>query len=233
MRRETQNVILLLLGLGVAGMVVKGIYLHYVKPSLMPWLVLAAAGLVGLAVVSIVQDIRARGALIDDGHRHRGGVVWLLLVPVVLITFVIPPPIEATGAAPVTASTPHLRPFSPLPAERAPVVSVPEVMMRAASDSAGTLDNRLITVIGFTLVSETGVDLGRVVIVCCAADAQLARIHLTGPGAASARTSPNDTWLRVEGTVLQGSSTAATHFVPTMTVTDVIKTDRPANSYAY
>jgi uncharacterized membrane protein YcgQ (UPF0703/DUF1980 family) len=81
--------------------------------------------------------------------------------------------------------------------------------------------------------NPTGVDLGRVVIVCCAADAQLARVHLTGAGAAGAANYPDDTWLRVEGSVVPGSSTVATSFVPTMNVTSVLEIDRPANTYAY
>jgi len=236
-KRETQNVLVLLLGLGVGVMVVKGAYLHYVKPSLMPWLLIAAALLIALALVCIVRDIRNSGIRThethDDGHRHGGGMVWLLLVPVVLIAFVIPPPIEANGAAPVAAAQPHRRAFAALPAERAPVVSLPEAVMRAATDSAGTLDNHLITVSGFTLIRDGGVDLGRVVIVCCAADAQLARVHLAGPGATAAAGYPEDTWLRIEGTVVTGSASAAASFVPTMTVTDVTKIDRPANTYAY
>ena len=59
--------------------------------------------------------------------------------------------------------------------------SAPAVMMRAATDSAGTLDNRLITVTGFTMAGDGDTDLGRVVIICCAAAAQRARIHLAGP----------------------------------------------------
>jgi putative membrane protein len=236
-KRETQNVLVLLLGLGVGVLVVKGAYLHYVKPSLMTWLLIAAALLIALALVCIVRDIRNPGIQThvtdDDGHRHSGAMVWLLLVPVVLIAFVIPPPIEANGAAPVAAAQPHRRAFPALPAERSPVVSLPEVVMRAATDSAGTLDNRLVTVSGFTLIRDGGVDLGRVVIVCCAADAQLARVHLTGPGATAAAGYPEDTWLRIEGTVVSGSASAAASFVPTMTVTGVSKIDRPANTYAY
>jgi hypothetical protein len=72
-----------------------------------------------------------------------------------------------------------------------------------------------------------------VVIVCCAADAQLARIHLGGPAAATATNYPDDTWLSVEGTVLPGSSTAASSFVPTISITSVTRVDRPANTYAY
>jgi uncharacterized repeat protein (TIGR03943 family) len=233
MRRETQNVLVLLLGVAVGLIVVKGAYLHYVKPALFPWLVMAALGLVALAVISIVRDIRHGGADTDGAHHHRGGMVWLLLVPAVLLAFVIPPPIEATGAAPVSAKQTAKRPFPPLPSERAPTISVPEVMMRAATDSAGTLDNRLITVSGFTLKGPAGPDLGRVVIVCCAADAQLGRIHLAGPAATAAASYPEDTWLRVEGTVVSGSSTAASSFVPTMSITNVTKIDRPANTYAY
>ena len=243
MKRETQNVLLLLLGLGVAVMVAKGAYLHYVKPSLLPWLVIAAGGLVVLALTCIVRDIRTGGTggtggteIHDgvEGHQHRGSMAWVLLVPVVLIAFVIPPPIEASGATPVAAaSRPHPRSFPPLPAGRAPAVAVPEVVMRAATDSGGSLNDRLVTITGFTMKDDGGVYLARVVIVCCAADAQLAKLLLSGPGAAIAAGYPEDTWLRIEATVVPGSATAATRFVPTMTVTAVTKVDKPANTYAY
>jgi uncharacterized repeat protein (TIGR03943 family) len=231
MRRETQNVLVLLLGLGVGVMVVKGAYLRYVKASLLPWLLIAAAVLIALALVCIVRDIRNAGAY--GGHQHRGVMVWLLLVPVILMAFVIPPPIGANGATPVAAAAPHKRAFPPLPGGPAPVVSLPDVVMRAVTDSRSTLDNRLITVTGFTLRADGGTDLGRVVIVCCAADAQLARIHLAGPGAIDAAGYPEDTWLSIEGQVVTGSATAATSFVPAITVAHVTKIDRPANTYAY
>ena len=231
MSRETQNVLILLLGLGSGVMVVKGTYLHYVKPTMLPWLVGAAAVLVALALVCIVRDIRHRDAGTHE-HQHRGAMVWLLLVPVAVTAFVIPPPMGARGATPEVAAT-QKRAFPRLPAERAPTVSLPEVMMRAATDSAGTLDNRLISVTGFTMKGDAAVELGRVVIVCCAADAQLARLHLAGPGATAAANYPEDTWLRIEGSIVPGSSTTATSFVPTMAVTSVTKIDRPANTYAY
>jgi uncharacterized repeat protein (TIGR03943 family) len=234
MSRETQNVLLLLLGLATGVMVVKGTYMHYVKPALMPWLIAAAVVLIALAVISIVRDI-ARREPDAHGHGHRGWMVWLLLVPVAATAFVIPPPLGAHGAAPKVAASaqPQKHPFAPLPPGSAPTVSLPEVMMRAATDSAGTLDDRLITVTGFTMKGGDGTDLGRVVIVCCAADAQLARMHLSGPGATAVAGLPEDTWLQVEGTIVRGSSTAATHFVPMMTVTSATKIDRPANTYAY
>ena len=73
------------------------------------------------------------------------------------------------------------------------------MLQRAANDTAGTLDGRLITITGFTLKAAGTVDLGRVVIICCAADAQLARIHLTGPASDMADGYPENTWIEVEG----------------------------------
>jgi putative membrane protein len=161
--------------------------------------------------------------------------VWLLLVPIVLTTFVVPPPLGANGATPeaVAATEPQRRPFPPLPAGRAPTVSLPDVLMRAATDSTDSLDGRLITLTGFTLKYPDSTDLGRVVIVCCAADAQLARIHLSGPALGIAAGYPEDTWLQVEGTVTPGTSTPETNFIPTLELTSVRRIDKPANTYAY
>jgi uncharacterized repeat protein (TIGR03943 family) len=235
MSRGTQNTLLLLVGLSAVVMVIKGTYLHFVKPSLLPWLIAAAVVLIALAVVSIVRDLRHAPAEDDDADRHRPWLVWLLLVPIALTTFVVPPPLGAHGARPEAVATtePSRRAFPPLPAGRAPTVSIPDVLMRAATDSTNSLDGRLITVTGFTLKYPGSTDLGRVVIVCCAADAQLARIHLSGPAVAEAGGYPEDTWLQVEGTVVPGTSDAATNFIPTMAVSRVTRIDKPANTYAY
>jgi uncharacterized membrane protein YcgQ (UPF0703/DUF1980 family) len=61
------------------------------------------------------------------------------------------------------------------------------------SCGAGTLDDRLVTVSGFTVKDAVGTDQARLVIVCCAADAQPARIHLAGGPAAAASGYPEDT----------------------------------------
>jgi putative membrane protein len=232
--RGTQNTLVLLVGLSALVMVLKGTYLHFVKPSLLPWLIAAAVVLIVLAVASIVRDLRHASAE-DDGHRHRPWLVWLLLAPIALTTFVVPPPLGAQGAAPeaVAATEPVRRAFPPLPAGRAPTVSIPDVVMRAAADSANSLDRRPITITGFTVKYPESTDLGRVVIVCCAADAQLARIHLSGPSMAEAAGYPEDTWLQVEGTVVPGSSVASTNFIPTIAVSSVRRVDKPANTYAY
>ena len=107
------------------------------------------------------------------------------------------------------------------------------LLVRARPDHRDQwLTNRLITVTGFTLAGGGGVDLGRVVIICCAADAQLARIHLSGPEVSGLAVLPEQTWLRVEGVVIptvpEGDSTA----VPTMEVHQATRIEAPANVYA-
>jgi putative membrane protein len=237
--RGTQNLVLLLVGLSTAVMVVKGTYLNYVKPGLLPWLIAAAAVLFGLGLVAIVRDLRHVGPDAEPDadahdHRHRTWLAWLLLVPIAMVAFVAPPPLSARGTNPApAASAPQRRAFPPLPAGDSPTVSLPEVVMRAAADSTNSLAGRSITLTGFTLRRPEGVDLGRVVIVCCAADAQLARVHLTGPAVGAASDHPEDTWLRIRGQIVPGSSHPDDGYIPTMTVTSVTRIDKPANTYAY
>jgi uncharacterized repeat protein (TIGR03943 family) len=238
MSRETENAVLLLVGIAAAMIAVTGAYTRYVKPSLLPWLAATAVLLIALAGTAIVRDIRNHPNRpgVADPHGHRSSVIWLLVVPVVALIFVAPPALNATAVAPrvVEVSTDVLRrPYPPLPAERAPELSLPEVLVRAAKDSAGTLDDRLITVSGFTLKQSDSVDLGRIVLICCAADARLARIHLGGPGAAEAAALADNTWLQVEGKLAPMTQDSSGRSTPTLLATLVRQIDPPANAYAY
>lgn len=244
MSRNTENAVLFLLGVCTAAIVVTGTFTRYVKPTLMPWLAMTAVLLVVLALSAAIRDLRARGRSRDDAnhdegaieHEHRSAVVWLLVLPVALLGFVVPPALGARAAEPTVADLPQLvllRPFPPIPAGRAPELLLPEVVVRANRDSARTLDGRLITVTGFTIKDGDGIDLGRVVILCCAADGQLARLHLRGPAAANAADYPEETWLRVEGTVVPRPSDVAGLLTPTLTVSAVTPIEAPRDPYAY
>lgn len=225
MSRETENALLLLVGLSTAIIAFTGAFTHYVKPALLPWLWASAVVLVALALIAIVGDIR-RGPRGGEhaGHEHRSGVVWLLVIPVALLAFVVPPALGPQSVRPaVSAAARERRPFPALPAGRAPELSLPEVLIRLAQDSAGTLDDRLVTVTGFTIRDGARTYLGRVVILCCAADAQLARIGLTGTAAAVATALPDGAWVRVEGRAAPGELRAET----------VVQIPEPANTYSY
>jgi uncharacterized repeat protein (TIGR03943 family) len=247
--RETENAILLLVGISIAIIAVSGAFTRYVKPGLLPWLIASSTLLIVLALVAIIGDIRRGGPRTNgtedesahhgEAHTHRAGIVWLLVVPVLILIFVTPPALRPSAAAPsVTAvsngskdDVVYKEAIPPLPPGEAPEVSIPEVLMREFHDTNDSLTNRSITVIGFVLNEAQGVDLGRIVIICCAADAQLARIHLGGPAAAQAAGLPDNTWLRVVGTVTRPPPNAAR--IPTLQATTVTRIDAPANPYEY
>lgn len=241
MTRETENTVLLVVGISIVMITITGEFTRYVKPGLLPWLVASAVLLIGLALLAMLGDIRRGGPRIsekadDHGHvhSHRRGIVWLLVVPIVALCFVTPPALRPSAAAPSVTSVSNdvlNRAFPPLPPGRAPELSLPEVLMREAQDTTGSLKDRPITVTGFVLNEAQGVDLGRVVIICCAADAQLARIHLGGPAAAQAAGLPDNTWIRVEGEVPPRQPNSAK--IPTLQATAVTRIDAPANPYDY
>ena len=103
---EPENVVLFLLGMCTAAIVVTGTFTRYVKPTLMPWLAVTAVLLVVLALSAAIRDARARGRRGDDAdhhdgdnaHEHRSAVVWLLVLPVALLGFVVPPALGARAA---------------------------------------------------------------------------------------------------------------------------------------
>lgn len=238
MSRETENALLLLVGVSTAIITVTGTYTRYVKPSLAPWLAASAALLIALALTAIIRDIRRGDQHVGshDDHGHRSSVGWLLLLPVALVGFIVPPAIGPQTAGPTVmdVSTDVLRrSFPPLPAGRAPEVSLPDVLVRVRQDTAGTLDGRLITVTGFTMRDGSRTDLARVVILCCAADARLARIHLGGPAVAQVATMPDNTWIKVEGKVPAGQGDSSGRTIPVLEVSQVERTDPPEQPYAY
>ena len=239
MSRETENTVLLLVGISIVLITASGAFTRYVKPGLLPWLAASAVLLIALALFAIVGDIRRGGARRgDDGHEHshRAGIVWLLVLPILLLCFVTPPALRPSAAAPsVTAVSNDVlnRAFPPLPPGAAPEVSLPDVLMREAQDTTGSLTNRSITVTGFVVNEAQGVDLGRIVIICCAADAQLARIHLRGPAAVDAAGLPDNTWLRVQGQVIPAPKQGKSASIPTLQASTVTRVDAPPNPYAY
>ncbi len=235
MSRETENALLLLIGVSTGIITLTGAFTRYVKPSLLPYLAATSVLLILLALASIVADIRHGGdeEHTHHDHAHRRGTAWLLLIPIALLAFVVPPAIRPQAASVAEVSTDVLRrPFPPLPDGRAPEISLPDMLVRVAQDSAGTLDNRTVTVSGFTMRDGDRTDLARVVIICCAADAQLARIHLSGPATAQLAAFPENTWVKVEGTVPAGQSDSSRSSIPTMTALSVMRTDPPERPYA-
>ncbi len=236
MRRETQNVLLVLLGGALCKIAWNGSYLRYVKPSLLPFLVAAGVVILALGLISIVRDVRAAQtpADHDDHPDHAGRSPWLLLLPVLAIFLVAPP---ALGADTVTRSASVAPPrasvdFPPLPAGPAPALRMSDFVTRAVWDDAGTLNGRQVRLLGFVVHGDRGdTYLGRLVISCCAADARPLKVRLEGrSGLASL---PQDGWFEVRGQLVPGSAKPNTRYTPTLTVSDLRPVPAPTEPYEF
>jgi len=245
-RRETQNVLLVLLGGAMLKIAVNGQYLRYVKPWIHPWLIAAGVMTVLLAVVGIARDIqaasaRAHGAERDVAgagheHEHSSRSPWLLLLPVLAIFLIAPPALGADkvarsgGRSAVAQQGPAGgAAFEQLPAEDAPLLKIGDAVTRAVWDNSGTLDGRQIRLVGFIVHMPDGsVDLARLVITCCAADAAPVKVRLQGDGV---NTYQPDTWLEARGEIVTHSATEANAYVPSFEITSLTEVPAPPDPY--
>ncbi|MFT3716214.1 MAG: TIGR03943 family protein [Gordonia sp. (in: high G+C Gram-positive bacteria)] len=235
MNRETQNLILLCIGLTVGKVTLDGSYERYVRPVMFPWLLISAIVLVLLALVSIVRDMRP-GAHVadDDGHHHGGGrSLWMLAVPILVVFFLVPPALKPATDRQSNASATQSLKLDPLPPGPNPKLSVFDVVQRAYQSDGGGLHDTPITLKGTVQHFENHTYLGQIVIICCAADARTFRVEVVGPGAQQMAAAPADSWWELVGVVVDGTATQERHFVPEVTVTEAHPTAAPENPYNY
>lgn len=212
MNRDTQSVLLLLVGGALVRISVDDTFLRYVKGWMRPGLLAAGAVLVVLGLVSLWREHLARRPaaspidpeLIVDEHGHDDDhgprVAWLLLLPVLAIFLVAPPALGSYTAARSSAAAAPAEPeseFAPLPAGDPVTTTLTEYATRAIWDRGRSLEGRRIRMVGFvTPRPGGGFYLTRITITCCAADARPIRIAVQG----GERTFPADTWVAVTGT---------------------------------
>ncbi|MFD2419990.1 TIGR03943 family putative permease subunit [Amycolatopsis pigmentata] len=234
MRRETQNVLLVLLGGALLKLGLNGDYLRYVKPSQQPWVLAGGAVMLGLAVVAIVRDLRGRASRDPHGHHHAARSAWLLVLPVLAVFLVAPPAlgsdsVNRTGTrAPDTQATAS---FPPLPPGDVVPLSMTDFVTRAGWDGTGSLDGRTVALTGFVSHHGASVLLARMVITCCAADAFPVTVHLTGDAADAVAADPDDTWLAVTGRVVPRTATRANDYTADFTVATVRAVPAPRDPY--
>lgn len=73
MKRETQNILLILLGGALVKIAANGDYLRYVKPAQQPWIITGGAVMVLLGAVAIVRDLVTSRRPAPDGPGGHGG----------------------------------------------------------------------------------------------------------------------------------------------------------------
>ncbi len=212
MKRDLHGLILMLVGATLLKLAVTGDYVRYVKAGLRPYLIAAGVVLVLVAVLSLLSGLTSARQERDDGHDHGHGhghghthgrgwwdVAWLLVLPMAALLLVAP---AALGSFSASRSGTALKAvpssdFVPLPSGDPVRVSVLDYASRAVYDQGRSLEGRHVTLSGFLLAGPQGWYLTRMVITCCAADAQPVKVGLMGavPNGLSA----ND-WLEVTGT---------------------------------
>jgi uncharacterized repeat protein (TIGR03943 family) len=243
-KRETQNILLILLGGALVKIAVNGDYLRYVKPAQQPWIIAGGAVMVLLGAVAIVRDLlaaRAKAAEPDheqdhDGHSHSARPAWLLLVPVLAVFLVAPPALGADSVirtearVPASAAAANAAAFPPLPAGNVVPLAVNEFVSRAGWDAAGTLDNRTVSLTGFVVHTGGGTLLARLVISCCAADAFPVTVHIRG---GEADHLASDAWIQVTGQVVPGTATKDNSYTPDFTLASITTVPAPKDPYEY
>ena len=200
MNREAQAGVLFLLGGAVVYAGVTDLYLRYVKAGLRPLLLVAGAVLIVAAVVTVWSEwrtSRAAGERTEHDHREPR-VSWLLVLPLLALIFVAPPPPGSYDAMRTGTALQQPWDLSDLPAGDPLPLGLVDYAGRAAYDHGRSLGDRRITTSGFIGLDEGGTPyLVRMVLNCCAADAQPIKIGLTGQ---VPPTLQPDTWYEVTGT---------------------------------
>ena len=238
MRRETQNILLVLLGGALLKISFTGTYLRYVKPSHLWLLIAGGTVMILLAAVSIIREIRGARDVDGHGHAHSARSAWLLVLPVLAVFLVGPPSLgsdsvaRAEGNAPAVPSTEGEGSalFPALPAGDPIALPLSEFSSRAAWDKGHSLDNRETRLIGFVVQEGGDTYVARLAIACCAADAFPVKIKLLGKELSNL---PDDSWIEVDVTLRPGSATRANEYVPAVTTHTVRRIAQPEDPYEH
>ena len=233
MRRETQNILLVLLGGALLKISFSGLYLRYVQKGLLPLLIAAGAVMIGLALFAIIRDIRAgkaAAAADDHGHSHSSRSTGLMLLPVLAVFLISPPALggDVVSSAADTNQTQRSRNLlGELPSGDVIPLSMTEFVTRTAWDESGTLDGRKVKLTGFLTRAEGNTFVARLAISCCAADARPLKVKLTG----DVPSLPDEQWVEVTGQVVPKSANEQNSWVPSFTVESSTSVPEPVEPY--
>lgn len=239
MRRETQNILLVLLGGALLKISFSGTYLRYVKPGHQWLLITGGAIMILLAAVSIVRELRGKRDLDHDhDHAHSAKSAWLLVLPVLAVFLIGPPPLgsdsveRASGNRPEVPSTEGEGSalFPELPAGDPITLPLSDFSSRAAWDRGHSLDNRTARLTGFVVQEGDDTYVARLAISCCAADAFPVKVKLLGRELSHLA---DDSWIQVDAMLRPGSATRANEYVPSATVHAVRGIPEPEDPYEH
>jgi uncharacterized repeat protein (TIGR03943 family) len=239
MNRAAQGFLLFLVGGAVLRSSLSQQYLRFVKPGLRPLLLAAAVVLMLTAAATIWAELRAYRAAktadadADDGHghgQHGARVAWLLLLPLFALIALVPPALGSYAADRTgTALQPPLA-FADLPAGDPVQLTLLDYAGRAVYNGR-SLAGRRVEISGFITFGPHGAPyLTRMILNCCAADAQPVKVELSGAFPAQIRP---DLWLDVVGRYVgrQTRDDVNGGPIPYLDVTSAHPVSAPADPY--
>jgi uncharacterized repeat protein (TIGR03943 family) len=198
--RIAQATVLFLIGGAILRATFTDQYLRYVKAELRPLLLVAGVVLIVAAGATVWYEWRRSRRDRPDGceRTHREPrISWLLLLPLFALILVAPP---ALGSYSAMRTGTGLQPpwgLPALPASGPLQLGVVDYAGRAVYDHGRSLGDRPITITGFLALDESGEPyLTRMVLNCCAADAQPVKIGLSGQLPPVLQP---DSWLEITG----------------------------------
>ena len=194
MNRQAQGVVLFLVGAAVLRASLTDLYLRYVKAGLRPLLLLTGVVLIVAAAATFWYERRPAR---EEAHREPR-VAWLLVLPLFALVLVAPPALGSYAASRTGTALQRPPGFPELPAGDPVELGVADYAGRAVYDHGRSIGDRRVKLTGFVTVSRGGVPyLTRMIISCCAADAQPVKVGLSGQVPPILQP---DTWLEVVGT---------------------------------
>ncbi|MBG0853350.1 TIGR03943 family protein [Streptomyces spinoverrucosus] len=232
MKRPLQIGLLALSGLGVLhATLLSDLYLRYVKEGMRPLLIASGVLLLALAAAETWWG-RKDGDAHDqhDQHGHTPKVAWLLFLPALSLLFYAPPALGAFTAAreapkPI-AEEDH---FDPLPATSPLPMTLTDFTQRVQQDREQAIKGRTIQLTGFVTPAGDGGDgwdLTRLMLSCCAADAQSVKVRVHGIQAP-----PADTWVTLTGTWHPSGTLGTKSASAALDAHTLQKIPKPTNGY--
>jgi uncharacterized repeat protein (TIGR03943 family) len=165
------------------------------------------------------------------GHDHSSvpRVAWLLLLPALSLLCYAPPALGAYTASrqpakPVT----HASDFDPLPRTSPVPMTLSDFTGRVQEDRTQAVKGRSIRMVGFVTPGDRAGDwdLTRIILNCCAADAQSVKVRIHGGPVL-----PANTWVAVTGTWHPGGELGTRSAPVALDARTVAKVARPSNGY--
>jgi uncharacterized repeat protein (TIGR03943 family) len=253
MRKATQNLLLVLIGVALLRITISGEYLNYVRPAFRIMLIVAAAVMVLLGVIGFWIETRDHDrrdhdsgdhdsdGQDDDGHEgHHGAraprTAWLLFLPILGIFLIAPPALGSftasratTRTAPAAPPPPH-EGYAPLPDGPPIAMSISDYVGRAYAPQSGrpaTLPGHQVVLTGFVMPGPGRAwYLTRMRIACCAADAIAMQVIVRG-----APMPPKDAWVQVTGTWRPPAKTTTRTVFQPIIAASLRRVAKPHNTY--